>query len=89
MVQHRMLVQHRYYIRQAAGTIEAFLGQQVGMAGAEEKNTPVVARGICHPGSHFQQPGTLTDQDTGLELAHRLQVTVEGTAGKGLIVVCH
>ncbi len=80
-MQHGMFYKNRHNIGQPARPVEAFLGQQVGMARAEKKNAQILARRFRHFGRHFQQFCALTGQDAGLEFADCLEIIVKRSIG--------
>jgi hypothetical protein len=84
MVQHQVFGQNRHDICQSTGAVEAFLGQQMGMASAKQKDASFPTRRFSHPPGNFHQEGALTLQDARLEFSHRLKISVESSD-----VECH
>jgi hypothetical protein len=76
MVQHYVFGQHWHDICQSTGAIEAFLGQQMGMARAKQEDASFAAGGFSHPPGNIHQEGALTLNDARLQFPHGLQVSI-------------
>ena len=83
-MKHDVLRQDRHDIGKPACSIESFLRDQMGMAGAEEEDPPISLGGFRHLFGNFQQPCALTFHHACLEFTHRLKVLVKSRGGE-----CH